>query len=128
MLPRVPPLIDTPTHYVVVMPDVPWGRRVHGPWANRLAAEQPQRAHAVLIEHTRRLSRQRARADGATGRSRCIVPNICDRRRPASGGRHQPIAARTPQRVCLDVPCQLPSGAGVVGPTSSSASAVATWP
>jgi hypothetical protein len=44
-------LIDTPTHYVVVMPDLAWGRRVHGPWANRLAAERPQRAHAVLIEH-----------------------------------------------------------------------------
>jgi hypothetical protein len=48
---RVSPLIDTPTHYVVVMPDEPWGRRVHGPWANRLATKQPQRAHAVLIEH-----------------------------------------------------------------------------
>ncbi|HYL17785.1 MAG TPA: acetyltransferase [Burkholderiales bacterium] len=47
----IDPLLDTPTHYVVVMPDLPWGRRVHGPWANRLAVEQPQRAHAVLIEH-----------------------------------------------------------------------------
>jgi hypothetical protein len=47
----IDPLIDTPTHYVVVMPDLSWGRRVHGPWANRLALEQPQRAHAVLIEH-----------------------------------------------------------------------------
>ena len=47
----IDPLIDTPTHYVVVMPDLAWGRRVHGPWASRLAVEQPQRAHAVLIEH-----------------------------------------------------------------------------
>ena len=47
----VSPLIDTPIHYVAVIPDLPWGRRVHGPWANRLATEQPQRAHAVLIEH-----------------------------------------------------------------------------
>jgi len=48
---RIDPLIDTPTHYVVVMPDLSWGRRVHGPWANRLAVERPERAHAVLIEH-----------------------------------------------------------------------------
>lgn len=47
----IEPLIDTPAHYVVVMPDLAWGRRVHGPWANRLAVERPQRAHAVLIEH-----------------------------------------------------------------------------
>jgi hypothetical protein len=46
----VPALIETATHYVLVMPDGPWGRRMHGPWANRLATEQPQRAHAVLIE------------------------------------------------------------------------------
>jgi hypothetical protein len=45
------PLLDTPTHYLVVMPDTPRARRVHGPWANRLATAQPQRAHAVLIEH-----------------------------------------------------------------------------
>jgi hypothetical protein len=46
----VPPLIESATHYLLVMPDRPWGRRMHGPWANRLATEQPQRAHAVLIE------------------------------------------------------------------------------
>ena len=46
----VAPLIETATHYVLVIPDEHWGRRMHGPWANRLATAQPQRAHAVLIE------------------------------------------------------------------------------
>ncbi len=45
------PLLHTPTHYLVVMPDTPRARRMHGPWANRLATAHPQRAHAVLIEH-----------------------------------------------------------------------------
>ena len=122
----VPPLIDTPTHYVMVIPDVPWGRRVHGPWANRLAAEQPQRAHAVLIEQHAGY-RVSVRAPMARPVGPMTVPNISNRRRPASCGRHQPIATRTPQRVCLDVPCQLPSGASVVGRTSSR-EPVATWP
>jgi hypothetical protein len=46
----VPALMETATHYVLAIPDEPWGRRMHGPWANRLATEHPQRAHAVLIE------------------------------------------------------------------------------
>ncbi|MCI4430994.1 MAG: hypothetical protein JHC40_17715 [Burkholderiales bacterium] len=33
---------------VVVLPDVPWSRRVIGSLANRLASKHPQRAHAVL--------------------------------------------------------------------------------
>jgi len=45
------PLLNTPTHYLVMMPNTPWARRMHGPWANRLAEAHPQRAHAVLIEH-----------------------------------------------------------------------------
>jgi hypothetical protein len=47
----IDPLIDTSTHYVTVLPDLAWSRRVHGPWANRLASEQPLRAHAVLLVH-----------------------------------------------------------------------------
>lgn len=31
-----------------LLPDAPWARRVSGTFANRLAAAQPQRAHAVL--------------------------------------------------------------------------------
>jgi hypothetical protein len=34
----------------VVLPDEPWSRRVLGPFANELAARNPQRAHAVLKE------------------------------------------------------------------------------
>jgi single-stranded DNA-specific DHH superfamily exonuclease len=41
--------LDTPTHYLVVLPDAPWARRVHGVIANRLAVSHPGRAHAVLI-------------------------------------------------------------------------------
>jgi single-stranded DNA-specific DHH superfamily exonuclease len=41
--------LDTPTHHLVVLPDAPWARRVHGVFANRLAASHPERAHAVLI-------------------------------------------------------------------------------
>ena len=41
--------LDTPTHYLVVLPDAAWARRVHGILANRLAASHPGRAHAVLI-------------------------------------------------------------------------------
>lgn len=48
----VAPLLDTGTHYLLVLPDTAWARRVHGPWANRLASKQTQRAHAVLIEQT----------------------------------------------------------------------------
>jgi single-stranded DNA-specific DHH superfamily exonuclease len=47
----IEPLIHTSTHYVTVLPDLAWSRRVHGPRANRLASEHPLRAHAVLIEH-----------------------------------------------------------------------------
>ena len=41
--------LDTPAHYLVVLPDTPWARRVHGVLANRLAGFYPGRAHAVLI-------------------------------------------------------------------------------
>lgn len=35
---------------VYVLPDAPWARRVIGAFANRLASEHPERAHAVLAE------------------------------------------------------------------------------
>jgi hypothetical protein len=46
---QVAAALDTPTHYLVVLPDTPWARRVHGALANRLAASHSSRAHAVLI-------------------------------------------------------------------------------
>lgn len=33
-----------------VLPDAPWARRVNGVFANELAREHPERAHAVLVE------------------------------------------------------------------------------
>jgi len=47
----VAPLLDTPTHRVVVLPDADWSRRVHGVLANRLASANPSAAHAVLVGH-----------------------------------------------------------------------------
>ncbi len=47
---QIAPRLATATHLVTVLPDEPWSRRVHGPWANRLATASPQRAHAVLIQ------------------------------------------------------------------------------
>ncbi|HMK23407.1 MAG TPA: hypothetical protein VK466_13820, partial [Terriglobales bacterium] len=46
---QVAPTLDTTTHYLVVLPDARWARRVHGALANELAASHPHRAHAVLI-------------------------------------------------------------------------------
>ena len=46
---QVATALDTPTHYLVALPDTPWARRVQGVLANRLAASHPSRAHAVLI-------------------------------------------------------------------------------
>jgi len=46
---EVASVLDTPRHYLVVLPDTPWARRVHGILANRLATSHPSRAHAVLI-------------------------------------------------------------------------------
>jgi len=47
----VPPLLDTSSHRVVVLPDADWSRRVHGVLANRLASANPSVAHAVLVSH-----------------------------------------------------------------------------
>ena len=46
----IAPVLDTPTHYLVVLPDTRWARRVHGALANELATSHRHRAHAVLIE------------------------------------------------------------------------------
>jgi hypothetical protein len=46
---QVAPALDTPTQYLVILPDTTWARRIHGTFANRLAAAHPHRAHAVLI-------------------------------------------------------------------------------
>jgi single-stranded DNA-specific DHH superfamily exonuclease len=47
---RIAPALDAPSHYLVILPDARWARRVHGAVANRLATAHPQRAHAVLVK------------------------------------------------------------------------------
>ncbi len=47
---EVRPQLATATHFLAVLPDTPWSRRISGTWANRLATAEPQRAHAVLVE------------------------------------------------------------------------------
>jgi DNA-binding NarL/FixJ family response regulator len=44
------PRIATAACALYVLPDAAWSRRVSGPFANRLAQQHPQRAHAVLTE------------------------------------------------------------------------------
>jgi hypothetical protein len=77
-----PPLRALPFADVWLLPDEPWSRRVSGTFANRLAAEEPQRAHAVLTP----------RPDGFTVSVRSPVgrlPTAVDfcRRYPTGGGR-----------------------------------------
>ncbi|KAA6183315.1 acetyltransferase [Thiohalocapsa marina] len=45
---RVPPLLQTDRHAVLVLPAEPWARRVSGVHANALAQAAPGRAHALL--------------------------------------------------------------------------------
>ena len=47
---QVAPRLDTTTHYLVVLPDAQWARRVNGVLANQLAESHPRRAHAVLVQ------------------------------------------------------------------------------
>jgi len=47
---RVRPVLDAPSHYLLLLPDTRWARRVHGVVANRLAGAHPRRAHAVLVK------------------------------------------------------------------------------
>jgi hypothetical protein len=80
------PRLATATHLVTLLPDEPWSRRVSGPWANQLATENPQRAHAVLVRrgdvYTVSVRAPQARPQGA---------DILCRRFVTGGGR--PAAA-----------------------------------
>ena len=44
-----PPMLDTPSHVLIVLPDEAWARRISGPWANELVLRAPDRAVAVLV-------------------------------------------------------------------------------
>jgi hypothetical protein len=39
---------ETPAAALFILPDAPWARRVSGVFANRVARESPERAHAIL--------------------------------------------------------------------------------
>jgi hypothetical protein len=47
------PRLDTAMASVVMLPDADWARRVGGSLANRLAGDDPLRAHAVLVPDSR---------------------------------------------------------------------------
>ena len=79
---RIGPALEEPSHYLVILPDTKWARRVHGAVANRLAAAHPQRAHAVLVK---RGSSYRASVRAPTARAAGAV-ELC-RRFPTGGGR-----------------------------------------
>ncbi len=42
------PALDRPRHRLVILPADAWARRVGGVWANALALQSPERAHALL--------------------------------------------------------------------------------
>jgi hypothetical protein len=44
----VAPTLDEARHRLVILPAEPWARRVGGVWANALAQQSPERAHALL--------------------------------------------------------------------------------
>jgi len=79
---HIRPTLDGPSHYLVILPDTTWARRVHGAAANRLAAAQPQRAHAVLVK---RGSSYRASVRAPTAQP-FGTDELC-RRFPTGGGR-----------------------------------------
>jgi hypothetical protein len=43
---------DTPVAALFILPDAPWARRVTGLFANRVARESPERAHAILTPNS----------------------------------------------------------------------------
>jgi hypothetical protein len=76
------PLLVLPHADAWLLPDEPWSRRVSGTFANRLAAEQPARAHAVL---TARPAGYVVSVRAPLGRGPSAA-DLC-RRFPSGGGR-----------------------------------------
>lgn len=79
----VRPELLTPEHAVIILPAMPWARRVSGVHANALASAAPERAHALLTE----------RPDGdfvVSVRAPLVAPDGADalcRQFPTGGGR-----------------------------------------
>ncbi len=49
----IAPLVAEPAAAVLVLPALPWARRVNGVLANELARAHPERAHAILVKTAR---------------------------------------------------------------------------
>ncbi len=77
------PVLESLTSALFVLPDAPWSRRVNGVFGNYLAAQDPERAYAVLVRNARGgyLVSVRAPLTSRTG-----ADELC-RRFPSGGGR-----------------------------------------
>jgi hypothetical protein len=78
------PEFDTPVAAMFILPDAPWARRIIGAFANRVARDSPERAHAILLPNS---------GGGYTVSVRAPVANpvgadaLC-RQFPSGGGRN----------------------------------------
>lgn len=48
----IQPEYSTETHALYILPNAKWARRVSGVFANQLAQDNPNRAHAILTQHS----------------------------------------------------------------------------
>ena len=78
------PVRSAPGADAYALPDAPWSRRVSGTFANRLSAEDPARAHAVLTPLAGGAFEVSVRAP--RGRAKATAADFC-RRYGAGGGR-----------------------------------------
>jgi hypothetical protein len=79
----VPPYRASKFSAIYVLPDEPWGRRVFGAFANRLAAADPYRAYAVVVPNSHGGYTVSVRAPGAGPLN---ADALC-REYPTGGGR-----------------------------------------
>jgi len=83
----VAPRVQELRHWMVVLPDEPWSRRVSGALANELARLQPSRAHAVLVSKPEGYSVSvRAPIDAPTGADALCRKFAAGGGRPAAAG------------------------------------------
>ena len=80
---EVPPYRASKFSAIYLLPDEPWGRRVIGAFANRLAAADRYRAYAVAVPNSQGGYTVSVRAPGAGPRS---ADELC-REYPTGGGR-----------------------------------------
>ena len=84
-----------------VLPDAPWARRVSGTFANRLAAADPARAHAVLTPNARGGYSVSVRApNGGAFLRRRAMPQFRRRRAPRSRRHRSPGSGAARRAAC----------------------------